>query len=642
MKRKIPVLILAIAAAFNAFAGDNLTELFQKALIEEEANHNFSEAIKLYQDFLKEYGPQRKTAATVVFRLGEVYRKLGKTNEAVVQYERVLREFGDEDVLAKLSAQNLSGLGMDRTNRLAAAGGPATNEEADEIQKIKAIIQNSPDLINAPVAGNTRLQLAATKGYVAVTEFLLKMGAKVDEKGTSGTPPLITAVGNGHKAVVELLLKNGADVNGRNTSGRTALFPAAQNGFMAVAEVLVKNGAAVSAVDSYGFTPLHEAAAEAREEMTKFLLDHGAKVNAQTTFGETPLHAFIINRKNTLDLDEAKILLEHGADPNLKGKGSPSPTDPAKPALGFVGNSTLAELLLDHGADPNLTDDAGGTLLISAIQGGNVNFKLAEVLLNHKANPDVLEPGMNRPLVFRALGQTELLKLLLDHGAKPNVKEKNSGNTPLHEAASYGQIEAITLLLQHKAEINATNDSGMTPLDLVVLSGRRSSVGYRIPGRVIAQPPFGNPPGAVPPVASSPREAPVSSATPSEVEKFLRDHGAKRGTFAASSSVSFSENVQPFSGNQQGSQLHWNADEKKTVMDALNAIIKQASLRNIEEIGWLRSGGTRLEVKANPDQDVLELFRENLKGIEPDFVEGDGVTLRMSGQQRPLPAVIRF
>ena len=50
-------------------------------------------------------------AATAVFRLGECYRKLGKTNEAVLQYDRIVREFADEATLATLSRQNLAGLG---------------------------------------------------------------------------------------------------------------------------------------------------------------------------------------------------------------------------------------------------------------------------------------------------------------------------------------------------------------------------------------------------------------------------------------------------------------------------------------------------------------------------------------------------
>src|SRR5205809_1724960 len=87
-------------------AAETLSETLQKGLFEEEANHNFEAAIKAYQAVLQQTDEQRKLAATAVFRLGECYRKLGKTNDASAQYERVLRQFGDQTTLSDLSRQN--------------------------------------------------------------------------------------------------------------------------------------------------------------------------------------------------------------------------------------------------------------------------------------------------------------------------------------------------------------------------------------------------------------------------------------------------------------------------------------------------------------------------------------------------------
>ncbi len=74
-------------------AAEGVNELLQKGLFEEEANHNLDAAIKAYQSVITQQDDQRKLAATAVFRLGECYRKLGRTNEATAQYERVLRDF---------------------------------------------------------------------------------------------------------------------------------------------------------------------------------------------------------------------------------------------------------------------------------------------------------------------------------------------------------------------------------------------------------------------------------------------------------------------------------------------------------------------------------------------------------------------
>lgn len=60
-----------------------LEQVFQEALMAEEARQDLPTAIKGYEAVVKAMDEQRRFAATAVFRLGECYRKLGKTNEAV-------------------------------------------------------------------------------------------------------------------------------------------------------------------------------------------------------------------------------------------------------------------------------------------------------------------------------------------------------------------------------------------------------------------------------------------------------------------------------------------------------------------------------------------------------------------------------
>ena len=103
--------VLLIASSPLASADDSLSEALQKGLLEEEANHNLEAAIQAYQEAVNQFGDQRKIAATAVFRLGECYRKQGKTNEAAAQYQRVLQEFPDQDSLIGLSQRVLATLG---------------------------------------------------------------------------------------------------------------------------------------------------------------------------------------------------------------------------------------------------------------------------------------------------------------------------------------------------------------------------------------------------------------------------------------------------------------------------------------------------------------------------------------------------
>jgi tetratricopeptide (TPR) repeat protein len=108
------ILLCGALSAATLPAADTLTREFQRALFEEEANRNLPAAIAGYEAVIKRLDEQRQLAATAVFRLGESYRKLGKTNEAVAAYERIIKEFADQETLVKLSGQNLSILRPER------------------------------------------------------------------------------------------------------------------------------------------------------------------------------------------------------------------------------------------------------------------------------------------------------------------------------------------------------------------------------------------------------------------------------------------------------------------------------------------------------------------------------------------------
>src|SRR6185295_11814109 len=112
---KIRNLIFGLAvmtATMSMWAAESPSESLQKGLFEEEANHNLEAAIKAYQAVINATDEQRKLSATAIFRLGECYRKLGRTNEAAAQYQRILREFPDQEQLLKLSRANVLSPGL--------------------------------------------------------------------------------------------------------------------------------------------------------------------------------------------------------------------------------------------------------------------------------------------------------------------------------------------------------------------------------------------------------------------------------------------------------------------------------------------------------------------------------------------------
>jgi len=269
MKTKLCVGILLLAAALLRGQTNDLTSLLQQGLFEEQANRNFDAAIADYQALAKQFDKDRQLAATAVFRLGECYRAQGRTNEAAAQYQRILRDFPDQQTLATLSRQDLAGMGaapadtrqqqrellekqitlaeqdMADTQRkqfgkptptavevraaekevlrlrqqlaaLDANKGDLVNlpteagsEDDQEIARIEKLMQTSPDLINKPDnGGKTLLAKAVVQGQTAVVNYLLDHGADVN----AGVPPLFLAADAGNRAMVELLLQRGANV----------------------------------------------------------------------------------------------------------------------------------------------------------------------------------------------------------------------------------------------------------------------------------------------------------------------------------------------------------------------------------------------------------------------------------------------
>ena len=125
-------ILLGVGTGTAGAATNEVSALLQQGLFEEEANQNLDAAIQAYQSVIAQTEKNRQFAATAIFRLGECYRKQGKTNEAGAQYQRILRDFADQPELAKLSRQYLAGFGV-----AASGSSPADNSDAKLWDKVK-------------------------------------------------------------------------------------------------------------------------------------------------------------------------------------------------------------------------------------------------------------------------------------------------------------------------------------------------------------------------------------------------------------------------------------------------------------------------------------------------------------------------
>jgi len=101
-------LVLLILAGGLCGAQDKMAEAIRKGIVEEDTNHNLNAAIQDYQSVVAQYDQDRQSAATALFRIAECYRKLGKSNEAIAAYSRVVKDFADQTKLAEPSRNQLT------------------------------------------------------------------------------------------------------------------------------------------------------------------------------------------------------------------------------------------------------------------------------------------------------------------------------------------------------------------------------------------------------------------------------------------------------------------------------------------------------------------------------------------------------
>jgi ankyrin repeat protein len=80
------------------------------------------------------------------------------------------------------------------------------------------------------------------------------------------------------------------------------------------------------------------------------------------------------------------------------------------------------------------------------------------------------DAGSPSDAFYAAIRENDLagLQSLLAKGADPNAADPRGRSTPLMHAASVGSVESMKLLVDHKADVNAENADGLTPLMLSV------------------------------------------------------------------------------------------------------------------------------------------------------------------------------
>ena len=150
-------------------------------------------------------------------------------------------------------------------------------------------------------------------------------------------------------------------------------------------------------------------------------------------------------------------------DPKLLNARGPEGSTPFMYAVLYTGAPTL-ERLLKQGADPNKRNDANATALMWAA----TDLEKTRLLLAHGADVNARSSDMRTPLMIAARrpGNTPVVKLLLERGANPNPNAHPlAESSPLIEAATAGDAAGMELLLGRGAEVR---EAGQPALEMAV------------------------------------------------------------------------------------------------------------------------------------------------------------------------------
>lgn len=468
---------------------------------------------------------------------------------------------------------------------------------AGDFDRVRALVADVPGLATVEYNYTPPIHFAVREGHAGIVQFLLAHGADpayrsypfqesllqfAEDRGhadvaailrdplsrrfplAAGLAPLIEAARAGDLAAVRTeLARDPGLAHVSNETGDTPLLQAAHKGHLAVVLTLLDAGANPDAMRADGTRPIHAAlmpdwrshvAEDRKTAIADALLARGVActmliaalrgditwmrnalardrslANAEDTCHQRPLSA----AAGRSDVEMVRLLLEHGADPNLAEEGAPRGQALFRAVLNR--DEAIVTLLLAHGADPNAMVESGGTpmeharhepAMLAALKahGGVVpddernhldrlieandlvalereiatNPRLAtlddaswgEGVLagpahagNHPMIALLVRLGARVPLVskwapYYYFKHEATAAFLLEHGMDPNHMNWHR-LTLLHHMAAEGELGKARLLVNHGASIDAIDEEYLsTPLGLAARRGQRAMVEF--------------------------------------------------------------------------------------------------------------------------------------------------------------------
>ena len=390
----------------------------------------------------------------------------------------------------------------------------------DDLELIDLLLESGADPNTADDHGVTPLERASENANAEVVERLLARGAEAAAKRVSGLTPLMTAARTGNIDVVRALVDRGAVVNARtHETNSTALMWALAAPHPEVVRLLLDSGADPEIATTTGITPLMFAARNGDKAMGEVLLEAGINVN-DTSHDGTHVLPFAIAAGQS---EFALFLLDHGADPDSWMGGVSALHAAAGPVatwlrswvrghgpiggrrLNAIERLELVEALLVAGADPNARITTSAMLMsyigypkkgaFEPFAPGTGDLRGATPLWVAAFELNGAPSSIFSIIPSFQASSVEVLQALIAGGADLTLAT-NDGTTPLMAAAGLGKAtytprqprgvrsrsaeEAVRVLVEAGANVNAVNEADFTALHGATFRGLNEVVGYLV------------------------------------------------------------------------------------------------------------------------------------------------------------------
>lgn len=193
---------------------------------------------------------------------------------------------------------------------------------------------------------------------------------------------------------------------------------------------------------------------------------------------ETKPSTSLANAVSSGDLEAVRLLLWDGRSSDLLNEAEPGTLFTPLHTASRAGDLGVVQLLLEAGAYVNVHDSEGLTPLHHATN--HEHEEVVAALLGANANPNLGTAALYTPVHFACrLGNIQLLRALLLHRGRKDLKTKDAKSTPLHLAVLSRNPDVLACLLgvgDTAFDIDATDRNGYTALQRSCQAGSERMV----------------------------------------------------------------------------------------------------------------------------------------------------------------------